>query len=67
MDDYLERLTVLRNVLRRNASTFHDMIEANESSIESDAVGAVRDLIEASMNTLDEMPIDGTNGSAAPG
>jgi hypothetical protein len=57
MDDYTRRLIALRNVLRRRAATFHDMIEANERAIEPEAVGRIRDLIEASINTIDEMPI----------
>jgi hypothetical protein len=66
MDDYLDRLIALRNVLRKNASRFHDIIEANGGSIEPAAVSSVCDLIEASMNTIDEMPLNCAGGNSAP-
>ena len=66
MDRYVQRLIALRNGLRKSVTAFHDLIEANEGSIEPEAVGRVRDLIEASMNTIDEMPIEGADGSPAP-
>jgi hypothetical protein len=66
MDDYVRRLIALRNVLRKRVLAFHDIIEANERSIEPDGVGRVRDLIEASMNTIDEMPITDEDGNSAP-
>jgi hypothetical protein len=58
MDSYVQRLIALRNGLRKSVATFHDLIEANEDSIEPEGVGRVRDLIEASINAIDEMPID---------
>ena len=64
--DELRLLITLRNILRRWATKFHDLIEANEAAIEPDAVGTVRDLIEASMSTIDEMPIETPGGNDAP-
>jgi hypothetical protein len=66
MDEYVRRLLALRNMLRRSATTFHDLMESNERSIQPDSVGKVRDLIEASMNTIEEMPIDGADGNHTP-
>jgi hypothetical protein len=57
MDHYVRRLIALRKVLRNSAAKFHDLMEANERSMQPNGVDSVRDLIEASMNTIDEMPI----------
>jgi hypothetical protein len=66
MDEYVRRLLALRNMLRRSATTFHDLMESNERSVQPDSVGKVRDLIEASMNTIEEMPINRTDGNNTP-
>ena len=66
MDEYVRPLLALRNMLRRSATTFHDLMESNERSVQPDSVGKVRDLIEASMNTIEEMPINRTDGNNTP-
>jgi hypothetical protein len=57
MDDFVKDLLELRNNLRHRASCFCDFVETNGNVITPDEAGAVRNMIEATIVAIEDIPI----------
>jgi hypothetical protein len=57
MDPYVKHLLAVRDDLRRDSFIFCNLIEANHDAIEPSDVEKVRNLIEAAINSIEDIPI----------
>lgn len=57
MDPYVKQLIAVRDDLRRKSLVFCNLIEANNGVTEPIHIQKVRDLIDAAINTIEDMPV----------
>jgi hypothetical protein len=57
MDPTIQHLLGLRKQLLRSVADFCDFSEANETAIPMESLIAIRDLIEITIDTIEETPI----------
>jgi hypothetical protein len=57
MDQTIHRLLGLRKQLLRSVADFCDFSEANETAIPMDSLISIRDLIEITIDMIEETPI----------